>query len=172
MKLNNAFNHFCLFLGCVGLILLFRVIPHPPNFTPVIAMSFYLPLFFGFWSIPFIILAFAITDYFIGFHSLLIWTWSSLVIIGMLSKFSFGLKTRISLVITGSFMFFVVTNFGVWLTSSFYEQSLNGLLTCYIMGIPFYTNTLISTALFSGIIELIILSKLFFPNLFNSKLIK
>ena len=87
----------------------------------------------------------------------------------MLSKFSIGLKTRISLVITGSFMFFVMSNFGVWLTSSFYEKSLNGLFNCYVMAIPFYTNTLISTAMFSGIIEIFIRSKLFFPNLFKIK---
>ena len=169
---RNLIKNSLVFFVCVGIVLIFRVIPHPPNFTPVIALCFYLPILFGLWSIPFIIMSFAITDYFIGFHSLLIWTWSSLVIIGMLSRFSVGFKTRISLVITGSFMFFVVTNFGVWLTSSFYEQSFNGLLTCYIMAIPFYTNTLISTALFSGIIELLILSRLFFPNLFDSKLIK
>jgi len=169
MKSNKIFNNLILFLGCVGIILIFRIIPHPPNFTPVIAMCFYLPFLFGIWSLPFIIMSFAITDYYIGFHSLLIWTWSSLVIIGMLSKFSIGLKTRISLVMTGSFMFFVLTNFGVWLTSSFYEKSFNGLFNCYVMAIPFYTNTLISTAMFSGIIEIFICSKLFFPNLFKIK---
>jgi len=162
------FNLLLLILS-MGIILLFRVIPHPPNFTPVIALSFYLPILFGLWSIPFIIMSFAITDYFIGFHSLLIWTWSSLVVVGILSKFSIGFKTRLSLVIASSFIFFVVTNFGVWLTSSFYEQTLNGLFTCYVMAIPFYTNTLISTALFSGVIELFICSKIFFPNLFKIK---
>ena len=158
-----------LLIFSMGIILLFRVIPHPPNFTPVIALSFYLPILFGLWSIPFIIMSFAITDYFIGFHSLLIWTWSSLVVVGILSKFSIGFKTRLFLVIASSFTFFVVTNFGVWLTSSFYEQTLNGLFTCYVMAIPFYTNTLISTALFSGLIELFICSKIFFPNLFKIK---
>ena len=78
-------NIWCL---AVGLIALSRVIPHPPNFTPVIALSLYLPIFFGIWSIPFCILGFAITDYFIGFHSLLIWTWGSLVLVGLVSRFS------------------------------------------------------------------------------------
>ena len=87
MKFKNTLNNLYLFLGCVSVILLFRIIPHPPNFTPVIALSFYIPLLFGLWSIPFMILAFAITDYFIGFHSLLIWTWGSLAIIGIISKY-------------------------------------------------------------------------------------
>ena len=169
MKSNKIFINIILFLGCIGITLLFRIIPHPPNFTPVIAMCFYLPFLFGIWSLPFVIMSFAITDYFIGFHSLLIWTWGSLVVVGILSKFSIGFKTRLFLVIASSFTFFVVTNFGVWLTSSFYEQTLNGLFTCYVMAIPFYTNTLISTALFSGLIELFICSKIFFPNLFKIK---
>jgi hypothetical protein len=40
MKLNDTINKLYIFLGCIGVILLFRIIPHPPNFTPVIALSF------------------------------------------------------------------------------------------------------------------------------------
>ena len=69
---NKVFKNSLLFLGCVGIVLIFRIIPHPPNFTPVIALSLYLPIIFGIWSLPFCILGFAITDYFIGFHCLLI----------------------------------------------------------------------------------------------------
>ena len=161
MQSNNTFNNLCLFLGCVGIVLLFRIIPHPPNFTPVITMSFYLPLFFGLWSLPFIILAFAITDYFIGFHSLLIWTWGSLVIIGVISKFGTNIISRVFMTITGALVFFIISNFGVWLTSSFYSPNLQGLINCYIMGIPFFTNTLLSTILFVIAIEFFIFSKYF-----------
>ena len=161
MNTNKLLKYALIFSGSIGIILLFRVIPHPPNFTPVIALSFYIPVLLGFWSIPFIILSFAITDYLIGFHSLLIWTWSSLAFIGILSKFSNGMKSRLTLSTLGSCMFFVITNFGVWLTSSFYEKSINGLLNCYIMGIPFFTNTLLSTILFVIVIEIFIFSKYF-----------
>ena len=164
MQSNNTFNNLCLFLGCVGIVLLFRIIPHPPNFTPVIAMSFYLPLFFGLWSLPFIILAFAITDYFIGFHSLLIWTWGSLVIIGVISKFGTNIILRVFMTITGALIFFIISNFGVWLTSSFYSPNLQGLINCYIMGIPFFGNTLLSTVLFGALFEFFIKSKPFFSN--------
>jgi hypothetical protein len=164
MKSNKIFNNLCLFLGCVGIVLLFRIIPHPPNFTPVIAMSFYLPLFFGLWSIPFIILAFAITDYFIGFHSLLIWTWGSLVIIGIISKFGNNISSRVLMTITGALIFFIISNFGVWSTSAFYSPNLQGLINCYIMGIPFFGNTLLSTVLFGTLFEFFIKSKPFFSN--------
>ena len=161
MKLNITLNNLYLFLGCVGIVLLFRIIPHPPNFTPVIALSLYLPIIFGIWSLPFCILGFAITDYFIGFHSLLIWTWGSLVLVGLLSKFSKNLINRLILVLLGSLVFFIVSNFGVWLTGSFYEPNINGLITCYTMAIPFFTNTLLSRMIFSIFIEFFVFSKYF-----------
>ena len=77
MDKKNIIKNFFLFLTCVSFVLIFRLIPHPPNFTPVIALSLYLPFIFGIWSVPFCILGFAVTDYFIGFHSLLFWTWGA-----------------------------------------------------------------------------------------------
>ena len=46
-------------------------------------------------------------------------------------------------------MFFVITNFGVWALTGMYEKNLNGLLYCYLLAIPFFTNTIISTIIFS-----------------------
>ena len=97
------------------LLVLSRIIPHPPNFTPVIALSFYLPIIFGIWSLPLCILGFAITDYLIGFHSLLIWTWGSLLLVGLISKFSKKIINRLILVLLGSSVFFVFSNFVVLL---------------------------------------------------------
>jgi len=161
MKLNNTLINLCLFIGCVGVVLTFRLIPHPPNFTPVIALSFYLPIIFGLWSLPFCILGFAITDYFIGFHSLLIWTWGGLLLVGLISKLSKNLTDRLTLAFLSSLIFFTVSNFGVWLTGSFYEHSIQGLITCYIMAIPFFTNSLLSTMIFAIFIEFFVFSKYF-----------
>ena len=158
------------FISCVGIVLLFRIIPHPPNFTPVIALSLYLPFIFGIWSIPFCILGFAITDYFIGFHSLMFWTWGALAFTGYTSKFCNKIYSRIVLSFIGAITFFVISNFGVWISGTLYEISVQGLLNCYIMAIPFFTNTLLSTIFFAVIFELFILSKFYYliPN-FNKK---
>ena len=64
-----------------------RLIPHPPNFTSLIALSFYVPLIFGKIYIPVVLLSFVITDVIIGFHSTLFFTWGSVVLIGIFSKF-------------------------------------------------------------------------------------
>ena len=53
-----------------------------------------------------------------------------------------------------SVMFFAVTNFGVWLvgTNAMYTHDLPGLVNCYAMALPFFRNTLVSTALFSAVL--------------------
>ena len=74
-----------------------RFIPHPPNFTSLIALSFYLPALLGVRFIPALILSFIITDFLIGFHATILFTWGSVVVIGLGSKyFISSIFTRIS----------------------------------------------------------------------------
>ena len=132
-----------------------RLIPHPPNFTSLIALSFYVPVFFGIRFIPAVLISFAITDLFIGYHLGTHWTWGSVLIIGLISKFfNKNYLWRISGALVGAFIFFIVTNFGVYL-SGMYGYSLNGFIECYTLAIPFFTYSLISTILFSIIIEIV-----------------
>ncbi len=144
-----------------------RFVPHPPNFTSLIALSFYIPAIFGFKYIFALMVCFLITDLFIGFHSLTLFTWGSVFIIGYLSKFFLNsLIKRVSGAIAAAIIFFLITNFGVWILGS-YGYTFNGLLTCYILAIPFFGNTLISTVLFSVVIEGILkinFVKNLFPN--------
>jgi hypothetical protein len=49
----------------------------------------------------------------------------------------------------GSVIFFLISNFGVWLVGNLYERNINGLIECYFMAIPFFKNTIISTLIFS-----------------------
>ncbi len=133
-----------------------RIIPHPPNFTSLIALSFYVPLIFGVTYIPVVLLSFVITDILIGFHSTLFFTWGSVVLIGIFSKFfiSTNLKFRFIGVVSASFIFFVISNLGVWLSGG-YGYSFSGLLECYFLAIPFFGNTLLSTIFYTFLIEII-----------------
>ena len=150
----NVKNNFILLISISVFFFVFRLIPHPPNFTPVIALTMYGTIFFGTRSLPYIILAFAITDLFIGFHSLLFFTWGSLAFIGIFSKFYKHFVTRIAGCFFSALFFYILTNFGVWLLSELYEPNLNGIISCYILAIPFFANTLFSTLLIGLIIEL------------------
>ena len=135
-------------------IMITRFIPHPPNFTSLIAISFYIPLIFGIMYMPVVLFSFVITDILIGFHNILFFTWGSVVIIGLLSKYftSLGFKFRIFGALSAAVLFFIVTNLGVWLSGS-YGYDLAGLITCYTLALPFFGNTLISTIIYSLIIE-------------------
>ena len=61
--------------------------PHPPNFTALIALGFYVPVLLGLRFVPVVAISFAITDIYIGFHSTTIFTWGSVLLIGYMSKF-------------------------------------------------------------------------------------
>jgi hypothetical protein len=141
---------------CLGIFISLaasRFIPHPPNFTSLIALSFYVPVFFGLRFLPVLIISFAITDIIIGYHSGTHWTWGSVLLIGLISPFFLkNIKFRICGALLGACIFFVVTNFGVW-ASGMYGYSLNSLYLCFTLAIPFFTYSLISTLLFSSIIE-------------------
>ena len=126
-----------------------RFIPHPPNFTSLIALSFYVPIFFGLRFIPALLISFAITDLVIGYHSGTHWTWGSVLVIGLMSQyFSKNINLRLVGSLFGAFIFFLITNFGVW-TSGMYSSTVNGLVECYTLAIPFFSYSLISTILFS-----------------------
>ena len=158
-KYNNLGTNFSLFLSMFAFILVFRYFPHPPNFTPVLALTLYSSIYFGLRSSPFVILAFAVSDYFLGFHQLLIFTWGSLAIISVISMFGKSFFSRLALLFLSSIIFFMCSNFGVWVFSEFYTKDLEGLLQCYVLAIPFFTNTIISTIVFGMLFEIVIMSK-------------
>ncbi len=130
-----------------------RFIPHPPNFTSLLALSFYVPALLGVRFIPALLISFAITDLVIGFHTTTLFTWGSVLLIGFMSGyFTNNVMTRISGALLGALVFFIITNFGVW-TNGMYGYNIEGLVTCYTMAIPFFAYSLISTLIFSTLIE-------------------
>jgi hypothetical protein len=144
-------------LICAGIFLSLaasRFIPHPPNFTSLLALAFYVPVFFGVRYIAVLIISFAITDLIIGYHLGTHWTWGSVLIIGLISKFfAKNHMWRISGALVGACIFFIVTNLGVWLTGV-YGLSIPGLVYSYTIAIPFFAYSVLSTLCFSVIIEI------------------
>jgi len=143
------------------LILAFaRLIPHPPNFTPIIAVAIMSSYFFKNINLSLLILLIAmlISDLFIGFYENMIFVYVSLLLITFVfhkisNKINF--KNLFIYGFVGSLIFFVVSNFGVWALGSpgvydiAYEKSLSGLIECYILAIPFFGNTFLSTIIFA-----------------------
>ena len=143
------------------LILAFaRLIPHPWNFTPVIAVAILSGYFFKniYLSFSILLISMLIADVFLGFYENMIFVYISLLLIAFvffkISK-KINFKNLFIYSFAGSLIFFVISNFGVWILGSPgvdnlpYDKNLNGLIECYILAIPFFGNTFLSTLIFA-----------------------
>ena len=134
-----------------------RVIPHPPNFTPVLAVAIFAPYFFRELAIAIAmpLAAMVLADLILGMHNYMLWVYAAVlanVVISYYLRRTGTYLLRIGfLALSSSLLFFVVTNFGVWLGSGFYPQTAQGLFSCYIAALPFFGNTLVSTVAFCGL---------------------
>ena len=136
----------------VAVLVQIRLIPHPPNFTPVLAAGIFSGFYFRnfFLSLLIIILSMFIGDLYLGLHSTMFFTYISLAIAVMLGVFIKHLKFS-GIIFSGlvsSVCFFLITNFGAWVTLDMYEKNFAGLMNSYTLAIPFFQNTLISTFLY------------------------
>ena len=137
------------------LILAFsRIIPHPPNFTPIITIAIMSGYLFRniYLSIATLLISMLLSDAFIGFYKNIFFVYLSLIFIVYIfykigNKINF--KNMFLFSIFGSSIFYLISNFGVWYLGSLYEKNFNGLIECYFLAIPFFKNTLISTIIFS-----------------------
>lgn len=68
------------------------------------------------------------------------------------------LRTRTSFlrvgagVVLGPTTFFLVSNYAVWASSGMYPKTMQGLIACYVAGLPFYRNDFFSTTMFSAVL--------------------
>ena len=148
-------NYLKISIGIFITLSVSRFIPHPPNFTSLLALSFYVPALLGPRYIPALIIAFILTDLVIGLHDVNFFTWGSIILIGLGSKFfTKNILNRIFGSLLGASLFFIITNFGVWSLGS-YGYTAAGLMLSYTLAIPFFTYTIISTFIFSALIEAI-----------------
>ena len=158
-------NYLKISIGIFAALAASRFIPHPPNFTSLLALSFYVPALLGIRYLPALLISFVLTDLVIGFHGVTLFTWGSIILIGLGSRFFISNTfSRIGGALSGVFIFYIVTNFGVWSLGS-YGYNFQGLINCYTLALPFLGNTLISTILFSSLIEAIFKQKIIFKKI-------
>lgn len=156
-----------LLIGIMFIAALIRLLPHPPNFSPILAIGIFGAAHFtkkwhalfisllAIWFSDLIInnLIYKTNTEFVWFYNGFLWQYGSYIIIILSNIYIF--RNKISLAKTlgtafgSSAIFFLVSNFGVWIGSLMYQKNLIGLLTCYTAGIPFFQNTIISNFLFT-----------------------
>ena len=148
-------------IGLVLLLAFSRLIPHPPNFTPIVAVAIMSSYFFRNIKLSFVVLLISmlLVDVFIGFYKHMLFVYLSLFLITFIFfkiADKINLKNLFVFGFLGSIVFYLVSNFGVWasgvlspVTNLPYEKNLNCLISCYLLAIPFFKNTLFSTIIFS-----------------------
>jgi hypothetical protein len=126
---------------------LFRLVPHPPNFTPVTSMALFSGVFFKrkYLSILVPLITMVVSDMFLGFYSISIWVYAGFILVTMLGWIT--KQIQLHSVLLSSLIFFIVSNFGVWVLG--YEHTLNGLVACYILAIPFFGYSLVGDLFWS-----------------------
>lgn len=148
------------FLTLAGMILLAaasRLLPHPPNFSPIAAMALFGGAHFADKRAAFLtpLAAMFLSDMFIGFHSLMPVIYGSfalIVCIGFLLRKKLHWQATAGAALSSSILFFILTNFGVWALGSFYPKTISGLMACYTAAIPFFQNTLLGDAVYTTIL--------------------
>jgi hypothetical protein len=138
-------------------IAMFRLLPHPPNVSPVAAMALFGGAYFSDKRVAFLVpfLALLLSDLLIGLHDTMIYVYAGFaltVVIGFWIRKKLNVSRIAFAVIISSLLFFVVTNFGAWFTSGLYPMTMDGLLQAYIAAIPFFQNSLLGNMVFATLL--------------------
>jgi hypothetical protein len=147
-------------LSVIVLAAALRLVPHPPNFTPIGAMALFSGAYLGRRALAFVapLGALLLSDAVLGFYSGMWVTYLAVALVALLGSLALQRRSPVKIGLTaiaGSVLFFVVSNFGVWALSGMYPHTTAGLAACYVAAIPFFQNTLAgdlfyATLLFGG----------------------
>ncbi len=149
---------FSVIVSIILVLAVYRVIPHPPNVSPLAAMALFGGVYLADRKLAFIIPLFAlvVSDLIIGLHDTLPFVYGAFavtVVAGIWLRDKLNVMSVAGTALATSLLFFVVTNFGAWLfNSGLYPMTSAGLLQSYVAGIPFYANTLIGDVFFTALL--------------------
>ncbi|HWP81947.1 MAG TPA: DUF6580 family putative transport protein [Bacteroidota bacterium] len=155
---------FSVLMGMIVTAAIARIIPHPPNFTPIISLAlfggaylenkrtaFFVPLAAMILSD---LLLWALEGYSV-FNVMRLVVYGSFAVItamGLLLNGKINVLNVAGASVGGSVFFFLVTNLAVWLGGKLYPMDWSGLIACYVAAIPFFQNTLLSSLVYSALL--------------------
>ena len=134
-----------------------RLVPHPPNFSPIAAMALFSGAYLPKRALAFVapFAALLLSDAVLGFYAGMNFVYFSFALTVLIGWIIASRKSALSIgaaAIASSVLFFVVTNFGMWLFSGFYPLTSAGLVACYVAAIPFFQNTLVGDLFFTALL--------------------
>ncbi len=143
-----------------------RLLPHPPNMTSITALALFGGAYFSDRRLAFAVplTALLLSDLVMG----LWWSWSSAAYqphmevqylsFALIVAMGFRLNRRRTAVriatasLLAAVVFFLLTNLGEWAFQSLYPKTFEGLVACYVAGIPFFGNSLIGDLIYTVIL--------------------
>ena len=140
-----------LLIAFILIAVFFRLIPHPPNFTPVTSLALFSGIMFQrkWLSILVPIVAMLLSDMVLGFGMISMWVYAAFMLVtisGWVLK-----QMNVTSILVSSMIFFIVSNLGVWVLG--YPHTFDGLMLCYTMAIPFFGYSIIGDLLWGTIIK-------------------
>lgn len=158
-KIFNSSNLMIGFLILAGFLIRIlsheRILPYLPNFAPIGALALFSGVYLSKkYALVIPLAAMVISDFFIGWHSLVLFTWGSFALIGVIGWSVRKRKNVFTILggsLAGSILFFLITNFAVWAFTPLYTRTISGFIQCYIMAIPFFRNTVLGDLFYVGV---------------------
>jgi hypothetical protein len=154
--IGNPTRLLAIFMAIVAAAAL-RLVPHPVNFTPIGAMALFSGAKVGRRPLAFVapLGAMLLSDLFIGFHALMPYVYGSVALIVLLGWFALKRASPLRLAgaaVASSVLFYLVTNFGVWLQLGTYPHTIAGLVACYLAAVPYFQNTLAGDLFYTALL--------------------
>ena len=131
----------------IGIAILSRLIPHPPNFTPITAIALFSTIHFKNKILTYLIpiIGLFISDLILGLSMVNLFVYLSFIAITFIG-FKFKKINNYSILLSST-TFFIVSNFGVWILG--YPKTIEGFIFCYYMALPFFVYTIMGDLFYS-----------------------
>lgn len=169
MKTNQLNLRFGVICAMILAAAMSRLIPHPAGFAAIGGMALFGAAYFSrrIWAFVIPVAAMWISDLllsnvvyaaysgdFVWFYSGSLFTYAALALIVVMGSFTLK-KVRVTSLVASalgaSAIFFLVSNFGTWISTPMYPRDLGGLATCYAAGLPFLRNAVPGDLVYTGV---------------------
>ncbi len=150
-------TRFFVLTGMILAAVFSKFLPHPINFAPIGAIALFGGAHFGNRWVGFLVqfVALLIGDLITGLHTLIPFVYGCFalnVCLGWWVRRQVNAGRVVGAALIGSTLFFLVTNFGVWLLLGTFEPTAAGLMACYIAGLPLFLNTVLGDLFYSAVL--------------------
>jgi len=149
-------DHPWIVLGLIAFGVASRLVPHPPNTTPLMAIALFGGAYLARrWAVLLPLSIVMISDVFLPWHWTVVFNWLAFALTGLLAWWVRpcpGVRRVAAASAMGSLLFFAITNLGVWLAGDLYPRTADGLQQCFIAALPFFRNTLSGDLVYTAVL--------------------